>query len=82
MNFEILVEDKSGRIALESNVERILGPNGQDHRYRFFHFKGLGYLPKDLHEKANPRKRQLLNLLPSYLRGYGKSLQGYCAMKS
>ena len=77
MHFEIFSEDESGRIALESIVEKILGPDGQDHSYRFFHFKGLGRLPKDLREKTDRKKRKLLNLLPGYLRAYGKSLQKY-----
>jgi len=34
MHFEILVEDASGKISLESILEKILGPNGQDHTYK------------------------------------------------
>ena len=36
MHFEILVEDESGKIALKSILEKILGPNRQDHNYRIF----------------------------------------------
>lgn len=79
MHFEILIEDKSGQIALMSIVEKILGPNGQDHSYRIIAYKGIGRLPKNLREKTDRRKRQLLNLLPSLLRGYGRSQQSFPA---
>lgn len=75
MHFEILAEDASGSIALESILEKILGPNGQDHFWRIFKYKGAGHIPKDLRGKSDPQKRILLNLLPKMLRGYGKSLQ-------
>ena len=79
MHFEILIEDESGQIALTSIVEKILGPNGQDHSYRIIAYKGIGRLPKNLREKTDRRKRQLLNLLPSLLRGYGRSQQSFPA---
>ncbi len=39
MHFEILVEDASGKIALESILGKILGPNGQDHTRSFQVFR-------------------------------------------
>ena len=75
MHFEILVEDASGKIALESILEKILGPNGQDHTYKIFLYKGIGRIPKDLRGTTDPQKRILLDRLPRLLRGYGKSLQ-------
>ena len=75
MHFEILVEDASGKIALQSIVERILGPNGDIHSFRIIAYKGIGRLPKDLRGKTDPGKRILLDRLPGILRGYGKSLQ-------
>ncbi len=77
MHFEILVEDASGKIALESVLEKILGPNGQDHTYKIISYKGIGHIPKDLKGKTDPRKRILLDRLPKLLRGYGKSLQDF-----
>ncbi len=77
MHFEILVEDASGRIALESIVEKILGSNGDIHSFRIIAYKGIGRLPKDLQGKTDPRKRILLDRLPSILRGYGKSLMTF-----
>ncbi len=79
MHFEILVEDASGKIALESILEKTLGPNGQDHTYKIISYKGIGRIPKDLRGTTDPRKRILLDRLPKLLRGYGKSLQDFPA---
>jgi len=75
MHFEVLVEDASGKIALKSILEKILGPNGQDHTYRIIPYKGIGRIPKDLKGKTDPKKRMLLNQLPKMLKAYGKSRQ-------
>ncbi len=75
MHFEILVEDASGKISLESILEKILGPNGQDHTYRIIAYKGIGRIPKNLRGTIDPQKRILLDRLPKLVRGYGKSLQ-------
>ncbi len=75
MHFEILVEDASGKIALESIMEKILGSNKQGHTYKIISYKGIGRIPKDLRGKTDPQKRILLDRLPKLLRGYGKSLQ-------
>jgi hypothetical protein len=79
MHFEILVEDASGKIALESILEKLLGPNGQDHTYKIIPYKGIGRIPKGLKGKTDPQKRILLDRLPKLLRGYGKSLQDFPA---
>ncbi|GBD95668.1 MAG TPA: DUF4276 family protein [Nitrospirae bacterium] len=79
MHFEILVEDVSGKIALESILKKILGPNGQDHTYKIIPYKGIGHIPKDLRGTTDPQKRILLDRLPRLLRGYGKSLHDFPA---
>jgi len=79
MHFEILVEDKSGKIALKSILEKILRPNGQDHSYTIHSYKGIGRIPKDLRGTTDPQKRIFLDRLPKLLRGYGKSLQDFPA---
>ena len=79
MHFEILVEDASGKIALESILEKILGPNGQDHTYKIIPYKGVGRIPKDLRGTTDPQKRILLDRLPRLLRGYGKSFRDFSA---
>ncbi len=80
MHFEILVEDKSGSIAVDGVLEKILGPNGENHRWNIHPYKGLGRLPKNLRGETDPAKRLLLNCLPSQLRGYGKSLDDSAAV--
>lgn len=79
MHFEILVEDASGKIALEYILERILGPNGENHTYKIIPYKGIGRIPRNLRGTTDPQKRILLDRLPKLLKGYGKSLQGFPA---
>lgn len=80
MHFEFLVEDASGMIALEALVEKILGPNGAAHTYRFFSYKGVGHIPKGMASASSMKNRMLLNNLPRLLRGYGKSQQHFDAV--
>ena len=75
MHFEVLVEDKSGGIALNVMLEKILGRNGQTHSWVLHHYKGIGRIPKDLHAETDRGKRLLLNCLPGLLRAYGRSLK-------
>ena len=74
MYFEILVEDKSGSIALDCIMEKILGANGSDHSWRIIGYKGIGRIPKNLRGVTDRSKRILLDQLPRLLRGYGLSL--------
>jgi Domain of unknown function (DUF4276) len=80
MHFEILVEDASGKILLESILEKILCPKGQDNTFKVISYKGIGRIPKNLKGKTDPQKRILLDRLPKLLRGYGKSLQDFPAV--
>ena len=79
MHFQVLVEDKSGSIALEIILGKILGDNNPEHSWRIIPYKGIGHLPKNLHGLTDPRKRILLDQLPRLLRGYGKSNQYFPA---
>ncbi|MFC1508577.1 DUF4276 family protein [Candidatus Omnitrophota bacterium] len=79
VHFEILVEDMSGKIALESILRKILGTNEQNHTFKIISYKGIGHIPKDLRGMTDPQKRILLDRLPKLLRGYGKSLQNFSA---
>ena len=74
MHYEVLVEDKSGSIALDIALAKILGPNHSRHSWRVRPYKGLGRIPENLDAAANPMQRLLLAQLPRLLRGYGKSL--------
>ena len=70
MHFEILVEDQSGKKALDILVPKIIGDN---HTFRIISYKGIGRLPKGLTGTSDPKKRTLLDQLPKLLQGYGKS---------
>ena len=80
MHFEVLVEDQSGQIALESIMEKILGPNYSEHSWQTHRHKGIGHIPKNLLSVPDPTNRLLLDNLPRLLRGYGKSLQSFPAV--
>lgn len=78
MHFEILVEDQSGKVALD-----ILMPNiiGSEHTFCVRSYKGVGRIPKKMHSAVDASKRQLLTNLPRLLAGYGKSWpKGYGAV--
>ena len=79
MHFEILVEDKSGKIVLEAIADRILESVGADHTHRILSYKGIGHIPRGLTGTTDPRSRILLDRLPGILGGYGKSLRSYPA---
>lgn len=75
MHFEILIEDSSGAILIESLFPRILADWSGAHTCRIIPYKGIGRLPRDLRHEADPSKRALLNRLPQLLAGYGKAFR-------
>jgi hypothetical protein len=70
MHFEILIEDKSGKEALNILVPKIIG---NVHTFRIKAYNGIGRIPQGLSSKQDARHRALLNQLPRLLRGYGKT---------
>ncbi|GHC21165.1 hypothetical protein [Aidingimonas halophila] len=76
MHFEILVEDQSGKKALDILVPKIIG---DDHTYNVHPYKGIGRIPKNLGTNNNANKRILLDQLPRLLRGYGNAFANYPA---
>ena len=74
MHFEVLAEDRSGSIALEHVLKKILGPKNAAHSWRVHPYRGIGRIPKDLRSGKDPKKRLLLDRLPGILQGYGRSL--------
>jgi len=69
MHFEILIEDQSGKRAIDILVPKIIG---DQHTFRSFAYKGIGRIPKKL-GGGDANKRILLDQLPRLLRGYGKT---------
>lgn len=74
MHFEILVEDQSGKKALDILVPKIIG---RLHTFIVHAYKGVGHIPKNMKDAANADKRILLENLPKLLKGYGRTFQGY-----
>lgn len=74
MHFEILVEDQSGKKALDILVPKIIGA---DHTFNIHPYKGIGRIPKNLRANGKANKRILLDQLPRLLQGYGKAFANY-----
>jgi len=69
-HFEVLVEDLSGKTALEGILPRL---PLHDVTYRIHSYRGIGRIPKGLTAGSDPRKRILLDQLPRLITGYGKT---------
>lgn len=74
MHFELLVEDQSGKKALDILVPKIIGPA---HTFQVHAYKGIGRIPKHLGSSSDAKKRILLDQLPRLLRGYGQTFASY-----
>ena len=70
MHFEILVEDVSGKRALDVLIPKIIG---DEHTFRVIDYRGVGRIPKNLKSSTDAEARILLDRLPTLLRGYGRS---------
>lgn len=75
MHFEILVEDISGKTALDILVPKII--NTEQHTFKILHYKGIGHLPKNLTPNSDSNKRILLDQLPRLIQGYGNTFANY-----
>ncbi len=76
MHFEILVEDQSGKRALDVLIPKIIG--AQD-TFKVRGYRGVGRIPKDLRPRTQANKRILLDQLPKLLRGFGQTFVNYPA---
>ena len=76
MHFEILVEDQSGKRALDILIPKIIG--AQD-TFRVIGYRGIGRVPQNLRPKTKAEQRILLDRLPKLLRGYGQTFSNYPA---
>ncbi|BFU60628.1 MULTISPECIES: DUF4276 family protein [Rodentibacter] len=76
MHFEILVEDSSGKEALNILLPKILN---NEHTFKIHSYKGVGHIPKSL-KIADAKTTALLNKLPRLVSGYAKSFKNYPAV--
>jgi hypothetical protein len=74
MHFEILIEDQSGKKALDIIVPRIIS---NEHTFIVHPYKGIGRIPKNLKGETDASKRILLDQLPRLLRGYGNAFSNF-----
>ena len=74
MHFEVLVEDQSGKKALDILIPKIIG---DQHTFRVIEYRGIGHVPKNLKSSTDVSNRLLLDQLPKLLRGYGKTFAAY-----
>ncbi len=74
MHFEILVEDQSGKKALDVLVPKIIGDG---HTVKVIPYKGASRIPKNLKNTSDPSKRMLLDQLLRLLQGYGNTYASY-----
>ena len=76
MHFEVLVEDQSGKKALDILIPKIII---NQHTCRIIAYRGIGHIPRNLKSSTDASKRILLAQLPKLLRGYGKTFAEYPA---
>lgn len=74
MHFEVLVEDQSGKKALDILIPKIID---DQHSFTVHAYKGIGRIPKNLKSSTDASKRILFDQLPKLLRGYGKTFTNY-----
>lgn len=69
-HFEFLVEDSSGKLALEKLLPKIIDA---DATYKIHSYRGIGRLPAGLSPNTDATKRIFLDQLPRLLAGYGRA---------
>jgi len=74
MHFEILIEDISGKTALEILIPKIIS---DEHTFYIHSYKGIGRIPQGLTPSSDPKKRILLDQIPKLIQGYGNTFAGY-----
>ena len=74
MHFAVLVEDLSGKQALEILLPKILDAA---HTFTVHAYKGIGHIPSNMKDPKDASARILLSNLPKLLKGYGRTFAGY-----
>ncbi len=70
MHFEILVEDQSGKIFLETIIDELIDKNV--HTKNIIAFKGIGRIPKNLKDPKTAYQKTLLSKLFPIMKAFGK----------
>ena len=73
MHFEILVEDQSGKKALDILVPKLIGTADT---FRVHPYKGVGRVPTSMRDPSEASKRILMDNLPKLLQGHGRNQAG------
>ena len=76
MHFEVLVEDASGKRALDILIPKMIGC---EHTFKVTKYRGIGRIPRNFRRVTDASKRLLLDQLPRLLKGYGRAFAGYPA---
>jgi hypothetical protein len=74
VHLEILIEDMSGKKALDVLVPKLLDAGDT---FRVHSYKGIGHIPKNMKDSEDPSRRILLDNLPKLLKGYGRTFVNY-----
>jgi hypothetical protein len=74
MHFEVLVEDISGKTALEILIPKIIS---DEDTFKIHSYKGIGRIPSGLKSSSDSKKRILLDQLPRLILGYGNTFASY-----
>ncbi len=75
MHFEVLVEDQSGKKALDILIPKIIGTQ---HSFKVRAYRGIGHIPRNLTSNVGVSSHLLLNDLPKMLSAYGKTEHLLC----
>lgn len=74
MHFEVLVEDQSGKKALDILIPKIIDDR---HTFKVHAYRGIGRIPKNLTHGRHINSHLLLNKLPMLLTAYGRTFFNY-----
>ena len=74
MHLEVLVEDGSGKCALDILLPKIIS---DPHTFRVISYRGIGHVPRRLKSSSDASRRLLLDQLPRLLNGYGRTHRRY-----
>ena len=79
MHFEILIEDISGKTALEILIPKIIS---DEHTFNIHSYKGIGRIPQGLTPSSDPKKRILLDQMRTIdaIPCYGRARVGGCPL--